>query len=82
MSEKKEKDERRNVARGCWKWMKGGKRPIGRPRKRWKDTVEEALKTWLAKKSQVCGREKSYKIEQKCRNMLAPLTGLKAYSGS
>lgn len=28
------------VARGCWEWMPGERRPRGRLNRRWKDTVE------------------------------------------
>ena len=35
-----ERMEEERVVRGCWEWMPGGRRPRGRPRKRWKETIE------------------------------------------
>ena len=38
-----ERMEEEKVARGCWEWMPGGRRPRGRPRERSEETVEQTL---------------------------------------
>lgn len=71
------KDRRRKVARGCWEWMPGGRRPRGRPRTRWKDTVEELKRHDLSDIRSL--REKE--VQQGQRQMEED-AGLKAYSWS
>ena len=69
-------DEER-VARGCWEWMPGGRRPRGRPRKRWKETVQHTLSTCHDLPNIRRLREEGiFQDGTEWTKMLAPLTGI------
>ena len=74
-------DEER-IARGCWEWMPDGRRPRGRPRKRWKENAEEALSRHDLPNIETLREEGAFHDRATWRNMLGPLTGITPTTGS
>ncbi len=67
-------DEER-MARGCWQWRPDGRRPRIKPRKRWKEAVEETLESHNLPNIETLGEERVFQDRSGWRGMVARLTG-------
>ena len=63
------------VAKRRWEWRPVGTRPKGRPRKRWKDSVEESLRRHGMPSMQELMEERVLEDRREWRRVLALLTG-------
>ncbi|XP_033116570.1 uncharacterized protein LOC117116608 [Anneissia japonica] len=63
------------VAKRCWNWTPCGKRPRGRPRKRWIDTIKDTFNRNNMPTFQELRNSGEMLDRQKWRERLAPLTG-------
>ena len=70
-----ERMEEGRVARRCWEWRPVGRRPRGRPKKRWKDEVEEVLERHRFPNITQLRREGQFADRDEWRRRLHQLTG-------
>ena len=63
------------IAKKRWDWIPEGRRSRGRPRKRWKDGIEEVLAKYLLPTIEQLSREGTFENRREWRKMLIPLTG-------
>ena len=70
------------VAKRRWEWRPNGRRPRGRPRKRWSDAVEETLARHQLPHLQELRDNGILENRNEWRRRLAPLTEREALPGS
>ena len=63
------------VAKRRWNWRPGGRRSVGRPRKRWKDGVEEILQENNLPDIRTLRESGVFNDRNEWRRRLIPLTG-------
>ena len=64
------------VAKKRWEWTPNGRRPVGRPRTRWKDTIEETLKRHEFPNLRELKNNNVFENRQEWRRLVTPLTEL------
>src|ERR1700755_1497199 len=63
------------MAKRRWNWTPNGRRPMGRPRKKWKESVQDTLRRWEMQTMEEIQRRKMWEDRDGWRRLLSPLKG-------
>ena len=70
-----ERMQENRIAKRRWNWTPNGRRPRGRPRKKWKESVQDTLKRWEMPTMEEVQRRRVWEDRDGWKRLLSPLTG-------